>query len=109
MKKLICAALVACCGALVSPAMSQEVLGVIQVHFVCDTREGAKQMAINVFAGHGMRAVGCQDIEDLQWSVVKLIGPLEPVHWNTQVVYVGRVENSFVRGYSAGHVDMLTN
>ena len=106
MKKLICAALAACFA---MPALSQEVLGVIQVHFVCDSREGAKQMAINVFAGHGMRAVGCQDIEDLPRSVVKLIGPLTPVHWNTQVVYVGRVENEFVCGYSAGHVDMLTN
>ena len=105
MKKLACAAALVACFSV--PVWSEE--DVIQVHFVCDTREGARQMALNVFAGHGMRAVGCQDIEDLQKSIVKLSGPLEPVHWNTQTVYVGRVENEFVRGYSAGYVEMLTN
>ena len=102
MRKFVIAALVALhC----SPAWSEQ----IQVHFVCDTKEAAKQMVKNVFAGHRMRAVGCRDIEDLQYSIVELVGELEPVQCQNRVAYVGYVRNEFIRGYSAGQLEYLVN
>ena len=102
MSILICAALVAL---LCSPAMGEQ----IQVHFVCDTKEAARQMVKNIFVGHRMLAVGCRDIEDLQYSVVEQVGKLEPVQWRNRVAYVGYVRNDFIRGYSAGQLEYLVN
>jgi len=68
----------------------------IQIHFVCDTNEGAKKMVKSIFIGHRMLAVGCRNVEVLQYSIVELIGPLEPVHWQNRVAHVGYVKNEFL-------------
>ena len=110
MKKTVLVALLGGCFSL--PAWSDEVLDTIQVHFVCDTREGAREMALNVFKGNEMLPVGCRLVEDLQFSVVHLMGPLsslEPVFWQNKVVYIGRVRSEFTSGYSAGKMEMLIN
>ncbi|MDE0346248.1 MAG: hypothetical protein OXI66_10795 [Boseongicola sp.] len=105
MRKLMGAALVVL---LCSQAWSEE-NKILQVHFVCDTKDAAKQMVKNIFIGHRMRAVGCQDIEDLQHSIVELVGDLEPVQWQNKVAYIGYVQNDFIRGYSAGQLEYLVN
>ena len=72
----------------------------------------ARKTALNVFAGHGTRVVGCRNVEGMQHSVVNLMGPASsfmPVHLQNQTVYVGRVESEFIKGYSAGHFEMLMN
>ena len=82
---------------------------VIQVHFVCDTKDAAKQMVKHIFIGHRILVPGCRDIEDLQYSVVEQVGDLEPVQWQNRVAYVGYVQNDFIRGYSAGQLEYLVN
>ncbi|MDE0521940.1 MAG: hypothetical protein OXH79_08295 [Boseongicola sp.] len=82
---------------------------VIQIYFLCDTKEGAMQMVKNIFIGHRMLAPGCKNIEDLQYSVVELMGDLEAVMWQNKVAYVGYVQNDFLRGWSAGPMDLVVN
>lgn len=102
MLKVLVTALVVC---LCSPAWSEQ----IQVHFVCATKDAAKQMVESIFVGHRMLAVGCRDIEDLQYSIVEQIGDLEPVQWQNRIAYVGYVRNDFISGYSAGQLEYLLN